>query len=204
MERTMLALFDYSKAFDTVRRSALLKKMGEMGVPERFRRWVRGWLVNRTARVRVEEDRSRRRVMREGLPQGAAISPLLFIIFINDLLGLFEPDTLVSAFADDLALACSDRYRGTAQERMQREVVKVEEWSVKWGLQLNVEKCESFLFSTDTSEASWKPELTLLGGAIKGSQNPVFLGVKYDTHMTFNRHAEEVARKMVGRTAMEH
>jgi hypothetical protein len=46
---------------------------------------------------------------------GAAISPLLLIIFINDLLGLFQPDTLESAFADDLAMACSDRHKAAAQ-----------------------------------------------------------------------------------------
>jgi hypothetical protein len=81
-------------------------------------------------------------------------------------------------------------------------VEKVKRWSVRWGLQQNVDKCESFLVSTDTFETSWQPQVTLLRKPIKGSQNPVFLGVKYDKQMTFNKHAEEVAKKMEGRTAI--
>ena len=106
-QRTLLTLFDYSRAFDTVRRSALLKKMLKKEVPETFVSWVRSWLSNRIARVRVEDSRSRARVMREGVPQGAVLSPLLFITFLNDLLYGFTPDTLVSSYADDLVLAVS-------------------------------------------------------------------------------------------------
>ena len=98
-------------------------------VPETFVSWVRSWLSNRIAMVRVEDSRSRARVMREGVPQGAVLSPLLFITFLDDLLYGLAPDTLVSAYADDLALAVSGNPKEETERRMQTEVDKVVRWS---------------------------------------------------------------------------
>ena len=52
--RTLLTLFDYSRAFDTVRRGALFEKMVRKEVPETYVEWIRGWLTNRMARVRID------------------------------------------------------------------------------------------------------------------------------------------------------
>ena len=71
-------------------------------------------LVNRTARYRVVEEESRQRVFLESLTQGEVLSPIFFLIFIDDLLGKFEEDTQVSAFADDLALATIDSRKEVA------------------------------------------------------------------------------------------
>ena len=70
---------------------------------------------------------SRTKTFKEGLPQGAVLSPILFVLFINDMLGFFEEDSFVSAFADDLAIACSSRKKEEAEVTMQNEVSKVEE-----------------------------------------------------------------------------
>ena len=67
--------------------------------------------------------------MKEGVPQEAVLSPLLFIIFLDDLLQQFEEGTLVSAYADDLALVVGGSRKEDLEERMQREVDKVVEWS---------------------------------------------------------------------------
>ena len=50
-ERTVLMLFDYSKAYDTVWRTGLLQKMLDIGVPLRFVQWTTAWLTNRIARL---------------------------------------------------------------------------------------------------------------------------------------------------------
>ena len=197
--RTLLTLFDYSRAFDTVRRSALLLKMIEKEVPLAFVRWVRAWFANRTARVRVEDTLSRSRVFREGVPQGSVLSPLLFITFIDDLLGRFDEATLVSAYADDLALAVSSSVKEETVGRMQEEVAVVERWSEANGLQLNVGKCEVCLFTPSTSEYKWKPDISIMGRPVKDTQNPRFLGVTYDKMLTFGAHVQETTAKMGAR-----
>lgn len=195
-QRSLLMLFDYSRAFDTVWRTGLLYKMKMKGVPDSYIKWIRGWLVNRQARVRMGEEMSRPRKFKEGLPQGAVLSPMLFLMFIDDLLWSFEGSTLVSAYADDLALAVSAANKNIAEELMQREIEKVEDWSKRWRLNLNVEKCECNLFTTDTSEHNWAPGLTLQQQRVRHNPHPEFLGVTYDKQLTFGKHTEKVTPKM--------
>ena len=57
-QRTVLALLDYSKAFDTVSRRELLRKMLECGVPNHWMLWMKAFLMNRLARVRWGDESS--------------------------------------------------------------------------------------------------------------------------------------------------
>ena len=128
------------------------------------------------------------------------MSPILFVLFIDDMLDVFEEDSFVSAFADDLAIACSSRKKEEAEVMMQKEVSKVEEWSKRNGLHLNTDKCTTCLFSTDSSESKWVPTLTLHGRTLKEDKNQTFLGVTYDKRLTFGQHVDQTCRKMISRT----
>ena len=85
MERSVLVMLDYSKAYDKVWQQRLLLSMEEKGVPMKFLKWIDAFLANRLARVRFQDATSKVRVMRQGLPQGAVLSPLLFLLFIDNL-----------------------------------------------------------------------------------------------------------------------
>ncbi len=106
----------------------------------------------RLARVKVIGTLGRSRNCKEGLPQGSVLSPLLFIIFTNDLLGQCEDATLVSAHADDIAIACRRVSKTEITTSLQREVDKVASWSNDAKLQLNNTKCEVFTFSNDGAD----------------------------------------------------
>ena len=100
-------------------------KMLKKEVPETFVSWVSYWFSNSIARVRVQDFNSRARVMREGVPQRTVLSPLPFITLLDDLLHGFAPNTLVTAYADDMALAVSGNPRVELERRMQGEVDNV-------------------------------------------------------------------------------
>ena len=73
-EQTVLMLFDYYKACDTVWRAGLLQKMLDIGVPLRFVQWKTAWLTNRIACVKLNGVTGRCRTFKEGLPGGAVPS----------------------------------------------------------------------------------------------------------------------------------
>ncbi len=77
------------------------------------------------------------RTVKEGLEQGSFLSPLLCIIFINDLLDKFDDLTRVSAYADDLAIACRGANKELITAKLQAEVDKVYRWSKDARLQLS-------------------------------------------------------------------
>ena len=107
----------------------------------------------------------------------------------------------VSAFADDLAIALSHPDKDEAQRRIQNETDKVARWSRKWQLSLN-KKCEACLFTTATGEAQWKPEVRIEEEMIPHNKTPTFLGITYDTQLTFEKHVNTVVKKMEQRSGL--
>ena len=193
-------LFDYSKAYDTVWRTGLPQKMLDIGVPLRFVQWTTAWLTNRIARVHLNGVTGRCRTFKEGLPQGSVLSPLLFVLYINDLLGYFSETIMVSAYADDLSLACRCRKEEDVALRMQAEVDKVVSWSQQARLSLNAAKCEVAFFSLDNAEAQWRTQITINGVPPSCTPSPTFLGVTYDRRMTFGTQVKKVCQQMLRRT----
>ena len=87
---------------------------------------------------------------------------------------------------------------------MQGEVDRVADWSTQNGLNLNIGKCESYLFTPSTAEFKWTPKLTIADQTIKDTQNPRFLGISYDKMLTFSQHTEEITQKMSSRMCLLH
>ena len=78
INRAVMVLLDYSKASNTVWRARLLVTMADIGVPLEYVEWINGFLLNRQARVRLNGVSSCSVKLRQGVPQGCVLSPILF------------------------------------------------------------------------------------------------------------------------------
>ena len=215
-------VLDFSKAFDVVPHNRLRSKLDSYGITGPTGRWIEGFLQSRTHQVVVNGAMSRKCGVTSGVPQGTVLGPLLFLIFINDIEdGLECP---IRLFADDSIL-----YRQIITEEdsriLQRDLLKLQEWSDKWMMRFNVEKCKTlrltrrtkrrvdfqYLMSTPKSVESvnYVPLSTLESArhilttsppngrfqALEVIDSDKYLGIILDSKLTFNQHVESICAK---------
>ena len=137
MQRSVIALLDFSKAYDTVWREKLLLSMYQKGVPLMYIKWLYAFLQNRQAKVRFNNELSNSRTMQQGLPQGSVLAPLLFVFYIDNLASILPEETLNALFADDVAIQGMGNTVSEAEMKVQRTVDVVTAWSKEWNVNLN-------------------------------------------------------------------
>ena len=96
---------DISKVIDCVWHKGLLAKLPMLGLHPTFIIWITSFLSDGSIAIRVDGFLSKPHSINSGVPQGSGISPVLFILFINDLLSLTFYS--IFSFADDIYLSSS-------------------------------------------------------------------------------------------------
>ena len=136
-----------------------------------------------------------------GLKQGEPLSPLLFILFVNDIRDSFNLGNLTQSdiehlsvymlmFADDMVLFTTDK------KSLQKQLNDISEYAKQWGLKINVGKSKiciferrkrrhNFTWSIDNKELEIVENFCYLG--IKFSKNGLFKQAVSALHDQANR-----------------
>ena len=100
-------LMDLSKAFDSLNHDLLLAKLEAYGLYNNPVSFMRTYLTNRLQRCKINNSFSEWAKISAGVPQGSILGPLLFNIFINDILFLQKCD--LANYADDSTIYTSNK-----------------------------------------------------------------------------------------------
>ncbi|GBP93270.1 RNA-directed DNA polymerase from mobile element jockey [Eumeta japonica] len=146
-QKTVAVFFDVAKAFDRVWHAGLVHKLYSLQVPDRLVIIIQNYLTNRHFTFRHERTHSTRRLIRAGVPQGSALSPLLYSAYTND---IPRPTSGVqlALFADDTALYYKSRNRTTLPtiRRLQRAIDELDQWFRLWRIDVNPDKSAAIQF----------------------------------------------------------
>ena len=121
-----------------------------------------------------------------------SLSPLLFLIYVNDLPPPHHKQNSLSQFADDTAQWAFSLNVKFAANLLQQDLLKLAAWCAKWRIKLNPEKTKVIIFSRSLLARKAELNLTLYGEPLKIYPQVKFLGIIFDSKLTFQKHFEDV------------
>ena len=173
-EDICMVFLDVSKAFDRVYHEGLLFKLASFGISGSLLRWFKSYLSNRKQRVIINGQESDWQHTTAGVPQGSILGPLLFLVFVNDIVDNLKTTPFI--FADDTSLmeAISDPRHSFVKAN--QDLATLSKWASQWQVTFNALKTEYMIISLKPFPPDC-PELVLNGTQITQVTSPTHLGL---------------------------
>lgn len=182
-----VVFLDFSKAFDTINHSILLKKLDAYGIRGVANDLLRSYLLNRQQKVRVSGISSEYRSSNCGVPQGSNLGPLLFLIYINDIAKL-QIKGHPRLFADDTAIMYKSNSVTELFADMSNDLRLVTAYLENNLLSLNLHKTKLMVFGARENHAAPHPTLTVNGVTIEEVSYYKYLGIYIDNKLRWDCH----------------
>ena len=186
---TCAVFFDVKKAFDRVHVPTLINKLTELEVPLYLVRWIYNYLSDRTCFVGRSSY-----VMANGVPQGSVLGPLLFQIYVSDMLTEIPKDVYNGAFADDFVVAYhappATRFvQNAVSNKLNKCLEKIHTECSRLGVELDLRqgKTTAMWLSNRRSKKFPKLQLKMNGQRLMFTTNYKYLGVYFDERLTFRK-----------------
>ncbi|XP_014212890.1 uncharacterized protein LOC106642580 [Copidosoma floridanum] len=205
---TILVLFDFRKAFDSIGHELLLREMGGMGFSADTLKWFFCYLsdcLKECSQVVVKPDGRHTSFMlaTSGVPQSTTLGPVLFLIFINSILSVLHHSVGV-LFADDLQITIqckpSDLHKTIGV--LNDDIESIVFWSSAHGLALHHGKILVTLIGT-CQQSMRVDEVLLPPILVSGSVIPLCskikdLGVLISNDLPWNAHVSAICFRVHG------
>ena len=142
----LFIFIDFKKAFDTVDTNLLILKMERYGFDKKSLELLINYFFSRMQMVKIEEHSSNLKEVKLGVPQGSVLGPLLFLIFINDLV-FYVKSFDVKLFADDTTLSLIDKHLDLLLARFNYSICELTSWCRANRIDINLLKTEAMLIT---------------------------------------------------------
>ena len=189
---TACFFLDLRKAFDLVDHDILLAKLYHMGIRGPFNDLLKSYLAKRKHYVQIGNYKSNKLSIAKGVPQGSILGPLLFCLFINDI--VYAVDCEVVLFADDAAFIITADSQQLLYFKINKLFIDLMKYLENNRLVANFNKCKLMLFSTHPGVVP--DELRFGGEVIEWVNKFKYLGLTITNKMSYSTHIECVSTKI--------
>ena len=181
---------DLSKAYDCLPTELLIAKLEAYGFGKNALKLLYNYLTNRKQRVKIGSMYSTWADVMRGVPQGSVLGPILFNIFINDLL-YFTTDTEICNFADDNTIYACDYDIASVINKLENDLKTVLNWFKSNSMVANPNKFQFMILGCNNIK------LTLCVGDIKVvcADTVTLLGIIIDKKLKFNQHVDKLCKR---------
>ena len=179
-------LCDISKALDRVWHKGLLLKLKSVGLTGPLLEWFQNYLSGRKQRVVLPVGASDWVNITAGVPQGSILGPLLFLIYINDIVK--DIQSTIRLFADDTSLYVIVDSPDNASNTLNQDLAKISSWADRWLVLFNPKRTESIFFSRKVSKHVHPPTLTSV-------ESHKHLGITFESSGIWHKHIQLITSK---------
>jgi hypothetical protein len=178
---------DFSKAFDRLDHEILVRKLETLGCSSNFVNFLYSYLSKQF--VSVHGHRFNVFDCSSSVPQGSVLGPLLFNIFINDIIQDLPVSCLL--YANDMKIFTSIREVGDCV-RLQDNIDLISTWCIRNSLQLNIAKCVVMTLSNKKQKIEF--DYNIDGAVLERPELVSDLGVLFDNKLSFTGHINSVIK----------
>ena len=182
---------DISKAFDRVRHKGVLYKLEKAGVGGNLLKWLKNYLTDRRQRVVVEGEESDLKPITAGVPQGSILGPVLFILYVNDLIENLGPN--IRMYAYDVTLFVEYDHPLAAKLDLQEKIEIAMAWAKDWLVSFNPQKSISVVFSRKRETII--PQIEIDGIPIQEEEAHKHLGLTIQKNGKWSKHITDITTR---------
>ncbi|GBN64540.1 RNA-directed DNA polymerase from mobile element jockey [Araneus ventricosus] len=168
---------DIKSAYDSVHIDELIYKCLQLGITGKVAKWMHHFLQERSFQIRWRNTLSDTNILFKGLPQGSVLSPILFVIFLNDFFETLDENVECSIFADDIFVYCSHHSMTYIQTKIQNTMENIYKWCSYWKLAICPDK--SAIIDLSNKNLTSLPCITYAGIPLTWSESIKYLGIQF-------------------------
>ena len=195
---TAAAFLDISKPFDCVNHDVLLSKLACYGVLEHSLVWLASYLSCHKHRVCMQGLSSMWGGIHVGALQGSILGPLLFSIYMNDLLNVVQICEL-NLYADDMEMHCNDANLASTECDLQQDIQSVNLCLCVNLLTLNIRKSNIMLIGSCQKLRNHDLCISVDGKQLSRVSSVKYLGLHIDENLSWHQHTANVVQRVYSR-----
>ena len=146
-ENVTAAFINLSRAFDSTSHVILLKKLSELNFTDEAISMIKSYLNERIQKVTLSTCESDWIQLYQGVPQGTILGPLLFNVYVNNMIERIDNSCNLVQYADDTMIFTSNKNVYDSLKALEKNIRALERYFESHLLTINASKTEFIVFS---------------------------------------------------------